>query len=148
MLLQSTLKNGSYNKLHSYKHIINGFSVHTTPSQVGTLFPYPFQSFLFIFSDVCMHAYSSMGCYPLQRKKCTWKCPIIFIFPHKNEKWFLIVTLCSFLNWSNSLISFHLLEDFSNKYFLSASNVRAKSNHHNILIHNFETIWQQIRKLM
>jgi hypothetical protein len=57
MLLQSTLKNGSYNKLHSYKHIINGFSVHTTPSQVGTLFPYPFQSFLFIFSDVCMHAY-------------------------------------------------------------------------------------------
>ncbi|KAK2359067.1 subtilisin protease SBT2.5 [Trifolium repens] len=37
MLLQSTLKNGSYNKLHSYKHIINGFSVHTTPSQAKRL---------------------------------------------------------------------------------------------------------------
>jgi hypothetical protein len=53
MLLQSTLENGSYNKLHSYKHIINGFSVHTTPSQVLTPLhsssPYPFQSFLHIY---------------------------------------------------------------------------------------------------
>ncbi|KAI5414534.1 hypothetical protein KIW84_040143 [Lathyrus oleraceus] len=37
MLLQSTLENGSYNKLHSFKHIINGFSVHTTPSQAKRL---------------------------------------------------------------------------------------------------------------
>ncbi|TKY53980.1 Subtilisin protease SBT2.4 [Spatholobus suberectus] len=37
LLLQSTLETGSYNKLHSYKHIINGFSVHTTPSQAARL---------------------------------------------------------------------------------------------------------------
>ncbi|RZC04781.1 Subtilisin-like protease SBT2.4 isoform B [Glycine soja] len=37
LLLQSSLENGSYNKLHSYKHIINGFSVHTTPSQAARL---------------------------------------------------------------------------------------------------------------
>lgn len=34
-LLQSTLENGSYTKLYSFKHIVNGFSLHTTPSQVG-----------------------------------------------------------------------------------------------------------------
>ncbi|XP_059639719.1 subtilisin-like protease SBT2.4 [Cornus florida] len=33
-LLQSTLETGSYNKLYSFKHIVNGFAVHTTPSQV------------------------------------------------------------------------------------------------------------------
>jgi hypothetical protein len=33
-LLQRTLENGSYNRLHSFKHIVNGFAVHTTPSQV------------------------------------------------------------------------------------------------------------------
>jgi hypothetical protein len=33
-LLESTLETGSYNRLHSFKHIFNGFSVHTTPSQV------------------------------------------------------------------------------------------------------------------
>ncbi|RDX89922.1 Subtilisin-like protease SBT2.4, partial [Mucuna pruriens] len=37
LLLQSTLESGSYKKLHSYKHIINGFSVHTTPSQAERL---------------------------------------------------------------------------------------------------------------
>ncbi|KAL5066335.1 hypothetical protein RYX36_028072 [Vicia faba] len=37
MLLQRTLENGSYDKLHSFKHIINGFSVHTTPSQAKRL---------------------------------------------------------------------------------------------------------------
>ncbi|XP_027368653.1 subtilisin-like protease SBT2.4 [Abrus precatorius] len=37
LLLQNTLESGSYNKLHSYKHLINGFSVHTTPSQATRL---------------------------------------------------------------------------------------------------------------
>ncbi|CAK9182222.1 unnamed protein product [Ilex paraguariensis] len=32
-LLESTLDKGSYNKLYSFKHIVNGFAVHTTPSQ-------------------------------------------------------------------------------------------------------------------
>jgi len=36
-LLQSNLETGSYNKLYSFKHIVNGFSVHTTPSQVSFL---------------------------------------------------------------------------------------------------------------
>ncbi|WVZ12192.1 hypothetical protein V8G54_016722 [Vigna mungo] len=37
LFLQTTLDTGSYNKLHSYKNIINGFSVHTTPSQAERL---------------------------------------------------------------------------------------------------------------
>lgn len=37
ILLQSTLESGSYEKLHSFKHIINGFSIHTTPSQAKRL---------------------------------------------------------------------------------------------------------------
>ncbi|OVA20003.1 Peptidase S8/S53 domain [Macleaya cordata] len=36
-LLQSTLKLGSYNKIYSFKHIVNGFAVHTTPSQAKVL---------------------------------------------------------------------------------------------------------------
>ncbi|KAE7995356.1 hypothetical protein FH972_000165 [Carpinus fangiana] len=36
-LLQRTLENGSYNRLHSFKHIVNGFAVHTTPSQARKL---------------------------------------------------------------------------------------------------------------
>nr|KAJ0197294.1 hypothetical protein LSAT_V11C700348290 [Lactuca sativa] len=36
-LLQSTLDEGTYNKLYSYKHIVNGFSVHTTPTQAKKL---------------------------------------------------------------------------------------------------------------
>ncbi|KAG8385789.1 hypothetical protein BUALT_Bualt03G0081800 [Buddleja alternifolia] len=32
--LQSTLDEGSYNKLYSFKHIVNGFAVHTTHSQI------------------------------------------------------------------------------------------------------------------
>ncbi|XP_023742898.2 subtilisin-like protease SBT2.4 [Lactuca sativa] len=36
-LLQSTLDEGAYNKLYSYKHIVNGFSVHTTPTQAKKL---------------------------------------------------------------------------------------------------------------
>ncbi|XAR53811.1 Cucumisin [Bertholletia excelsa] len=33
-LLEGTLEAGSYTKLYSFKHIVNGFAVHTTPSQV------------------------------------------------------------------------------------------------------------------
>lgn len=33
-LLLSTLETGSYKRLCSFKHIVNGFAVHTTPSQV------------------------------------------------------------------------------------------------------------------
>ncbi|KAH7545692.1 hypothetical protein FEM48_Zijuj01G0120800 [Ziziphus jujuba var. spinosa] len=36
-LLQSTLETGSYSKLYSFKHIVNGFAVHTTPSQAEKL---------------------------------------------------------------------------------------------------------------
>ncbi|PWA89620.1 PA-domain containing subtilase family protein [Artemisia annua] len=36
-LLQSTLEEGAYNKLYSFNHIVNGFSVHTTPSQAKKL---------------------------------------------------------------------------------------------------------------
>ncbi|CAA0817963.1 Subtilisin-like protease SBT2.4 [Striga hermonthica] len=35
--LQSTLDEGSYNKLYSFKHIVDGFAVHTTHSQVKRL---------------------------------------------------------------------------------------------------------------
>jgi hypothetical protein len=31
ILLESSLEKGSYNKLYSFKHIVNGFAVHTTP---------------------------------------------------------------------------------------------------------------------
>ncbi|KAH7838532.1 hypothetical protein Vadar_027760 [Vaccinium darrowii] len=33
-ILNSTLEEGSYTKLYSFKHIVNGFAVHTSPSQV------------------------------------------------------------------------------------------------------------------
>lgn len=33
-LLQSTLEAGAYRKLYSFHHIVNGFALHTTPSQV------------------------------------------------------------------------------------------------------------------
>ncbi|KAM1540688.1 hypothetical protein ACFX10_005331 [Malus domestica] len=36
-LLQSALETGSYSKLYSFKHIVNGFAVHTTPSQAEKL---------------------------------------------------------------------------------------------------------------
>ncbi|KAL4368495.1 hypothetical protein GQ457_05G030800 [Hibiscus cannabinus] len=36
-VLQSTLDRGSYNKLYSFKHVLNGFAVHTTPSQAKKL---------------------------------------------------------------------------------------------------------------
>ncbi|KAJ6728815.1 SUBTILISIN-LIKE PROTEASE SBT2.6 [Salix koriyanagi] len=36
-LLRSNLDTGSYNKLYSFKHIVNGFSVHTAPSQENKL---------------------------------------------------------------------------------------------------------------
>ncbi|XVF87789.1 hypothetical protein PTKIN_Ptkin18bG0149200 [Pterospermum kingtungense] len=36
-VLQSSLDNGSYNKLYSFKHIVNGFAVHTSPSQAEKL---------------------------------------------------------------------------------------------------------------
>ncbi|KAI3989321.1 hypothetical protein MKX01_026904 [Papaver californicum] len=37
LLLQSTLKLGTYNKIYSFKHIVNGFAIHTTPSQAKIL---------------------------------------------------------------------------------------------------------------
>ncbi|XP_057962187.1 subtilisin-like protease SBT2.4 isoform X2 [Malania oleifera] len=36
-LLRSTLDAGCYSKLYSFKHIVNGFAVHTTPSQAEKL---------------------------------------------------------------------------------------------------------------
>ncbi|GMH05280.1 hypothetical protein Nepgr_007120 [Nepenthes gracilis] len=36
-LLQSTLESGSYNMIHSFTHLVNGFSLHTTPTQVSKL---------------------------------------------------------------------------------------------------------------
>jgi Peptidase inhibitor I9 len=33
-LLQSTLEAGTYRKLYSFHQIVNGFAIHTTPSQV------------------------------------------------------------------------------------------------------------------
>uniref|UniRef100_A0A7N0UJT0 Subtilisin-like protease SBT2.4 n=1 Tax=Kalanchoe fedtschenkoi TaxID=63787 RepID=A0A7N0UJT0_KALFE len=36
-LLQSTLDNGTYTKLYSFHHIINGFSVKTSPAQITKL---------------------------------------------------------------------------------------------------------------
>ncbi|KAE8686376.1 Subtilisin-like protease SBT2.4 [Hibiscus syriacus] len=36
-VLQRTLDRGSYNKLYSFKHVLNGFAVHTTPSQAKKL---------------------------------------------------------------------------------------------------------------
>ncbi|MBA0723530.1 hypothetical protein Golax_004104 [Gossypium laxum] len=36
-VLESTLDKGSYNKLYSFKHVLNGFAVHTTPSQAKKL---------------------------------------------------------------------------------------------------------------
>ncbi|KAJ4842754.1 hypothetical protein Tsubulata_013375 [Turnera subulata] len=36
-LLQNKLETGSYNKLYSFKHIINGFAIHATPSQARKL---------------------------------------------------------------------------------------------------------------
>ncbi|CAA7407075.1 unnamed protein product [Spirodela intermedia] len=36
-LLQSSLAEGTYQKLYSFNHIFNGFAVHTTPSQAGRL---------------------------------------------------------------------------------------------------------------
>ncbi|KAJ0843480.1 putative cucumisin [Helianthus annuus] len=36
-LLQNTLEEGAYNKLYSFNHIVNGFSVHTTPTQANKL---------------------------------------------------------------------------------------------------------------
>lgn len=39
-LLLSALESGSYNKLYSFKHVVNGFALHTTPSQVLSHFTY------------------------------------------------------------------------------------------------------------
>ncbi|XP_050214652.1 subtilisin-like protease SBT2.4 isoform X2 [Mercurialis annua] len=36
-LLQNTLETGTYTKLYSFKHLVNGFSVHATPSQAEKL---------------------------------------------------------------------------------------------------------------
>ncbi|XP_010533791.1 PREDICTED: subtilisin-like protease SBT2.4 [Tarenaya hassleriana] len=36
-ILAKTLENGSYTKLYSYKHIINAFAIHTSPSQAKKL---------------------------------------------------------------------------------------------------------------
>ncbi|XVE71882.1 hypothetical protein DITRI_Ditri10aG0187400 [Diplodiscus trichospermus] len=37
MLLGMLFERGSYTKLYSYKHLINGFAVHLSPEQAGTL---------------------------------------------------------------------------------------------------------------
>ncbi|KAI3955593.1 hypothetical protein MKX01_034915 [Papaver californicum] len=37
MLLDMMFESGTYKKLYSYKHLINGFSVHTTPEQAEAL---------------------------------------------------------------------------------------------------------------
>ncbi|KAL9361713.1 hypothetical protein Peur_044498 [Populus x canadensis] len=37
MLLDSLFDRGTYKKLYSYKHLINGFAVHTSPEQAETL---------------------------------------------------------------------------------------------------------------
>ncbi|XP_026437100.1 subtilisin-like protease SBT2.5 [Papaver somniferum] len=37
MLLDMLFESGTYKKLYSYKHLINGFSVHTTPEQAESL---------------------------------------------------------------------------------------------------------------
>ncbi|XVE51055.1 hypothetical protein DITRI_Ditri02bG0007900 [Diplodiscus trichospermus] len=36
-VLQNTLEAGSYNKLYSFKHVLNGFAIHTSPSQAKKL---------------------------------------------------------------------------------------------------------------
>ncbi|KAK1296126.1 hypothetical protein QJS10_CPB15g01675 [Acorus calamus] len=36
-ILESSLEAGNYNKLYSFHHIVNGFAVHTTPSQAKKL---------------------------------------------------------------------------------------------------------------
>ncbi|KAF4372593.1 hypothetical protein F8388_027266 [Cannabis sativa] len=36
-LLMETLESGSYSKLYSFKHVLNGFAIHTTPSQASKL---------------------------------------------------------------------------------------------------------------
>ncbi|KAK9151588.1 hypothetical protein Syun_009897 [Stephania yunnanensis] len=41
ILLKSTLEVGSYSKLYSFKHIANGFALHTTPSQAKKLVSTP-----------------------------------------------------------------------------------------------------------
>lgn len=35
-ILASNLKAGTYDKLYSFTYIVNGFAVHTTPSQVSS----------------------------------------------------------------------------------------------------------------
>ncbi|GLT75193.1 hypothetical protein SLA2020_469350 [Shorea laevis] len=40
-VLQNTLETGSYSKLYSFKYILNGFAVHTTPSQAKKLKGFP-----------------------------------------------------------------------------------------------------------
>lgn len=58
-LLQRTLEIGSYSKLYSFKHIVNGFAVHVTPSQVLYM---PMQaqllkplSFFFKYKSICTY---------------------------------------------------------------------------------------------
>jgi hypothetical protein len=48
-------------------------------------------------------------------------------------------------NWSEFS---HVSPPIGRFLAVSVSNAGAKNNHHGILIHNFEIIWQQIRKLM
>ena len=36
MLLEMLFEHGTYNKLYSYQHLINGFAVHISPEQVKT----------------------------------------------------------------------------------------------------------------
>lgn len=55
-ILQSTLQTGSYNKLYSFKHIVNGFAVHTTSSQVLLLYTIIYFQLLYLLY-IYMRAY-------------------------------------------------------------------------------------------
>ncbi|XP_076881550.1 subtilisin-like protease SBT2.4 [Bidens hawaiensis] len=45
-LLQTTLEEGAYKKLYSFNHIVNAFSVHTTPTQANKLNKSPHVKFI------------------------------------------------------------------------------------------------------
>lgn len=54
-ILGSTLENGSYTKLYSFKHVINAFAVRTTPSQVLLLSKMNVTRFTFFFGFGSFH---------------------------------------------------------------------------------------------
>lgn len=40
-ILDSVLLEGSYTKLYTYRHLMNGFAIHMNPLQVYTMWLYP-----------------------------------------------------------------------------------------------------------